>query len=413
MARNYFMNELMKTYERLFEEMEEFKTKVKNTDLHRKDRPQDVINVTNNPDTWVSIITPACNAERFLPRLHQALRNQSIAKHLEWVVVDDFSTDNSLHFYEQLTHDTVLGKISVYKNKLNLGAATSLRRGFSLASSDVLAWVSADDFYVSEDKLERDLELLADGFDVVFSKYTILGTEPRSGKKVSVPLKEYSNNLQQFADIFVHNYINGSSACFKKTAYLECGGMNEFLINVDGDFDLWARSILLGKKIGFSDTVVFNYQHSGQTSRMLERMAVGTNITRASYIRFLRQVLEYETFERNFKAVACQRYYHNRRLKNTLVSVLYRTGFLSFSDMKFVKRARAHLLRELLLCSIWLEELTGKQYFFMRFLNASYHDFLEMHTFFRNQIYELSNEFMRSETFQVFADKYTSIQRIR
>lgn len=175
-----------------------------------------------------------------------------------------------------------------------------LMRGFTLASSDVFAWVDGDDYYVSEDKLEKDLKLIYSGFDLVFSQHIIIGTDLQTGKKISVPLIEYSNKYQMFADIMASNYLATSSSCIRKDAYFESGGINQFLVNVDADFDLWERNILLGKKIGFSETTIFYRQHPNQITKAIEKHAVGKNITRLSYIRFLKQNLVCEKFEKRY-----------------------------------------------------------------------------------------------------------------
>lgn len=413
MAQDYLRDELAKIYKQLFKEIEEFKVKVKGVISYSKNSPQNIVSKTNNPDTIVSVVTPAYNAEKFFPKLYQSLKKQSIAKQVEWVIVDDCSKDNVMEFYERLNNDNVLGKINVFRNEVNLGAGMSLKRGFSLASSKILAWVSADDFYMSEDKLEKDLQLLNSGLDIVFSKYTFLGNDIQGSKKVSVPSKRYRDKYHVFADILVSNYLNGSSVCMKKDTYLEIGGINEFLINVDGDLDLWVKSILLDKRIGFSDTAVFNHQHPGQTSRAPARMIVGKNITRLSYIRFLRQLMEHKKIGDYFEIVIGGENYRSS-LKNFLVFVLLRSGFLSHFNLniELIKRATNYFLIEFFTKSIWLEELASKEHYtevfktFIKFLSSKYHDLFQMHEFFKSQIYELSDEFMKTEAFEVFAKKY-------
>ena len=405
MEKNYLINELKKNYEQLFMEIELFKSKLEIIRFHNKNFPQNVIHVKNNPDTIVSVITPAYNAGKFLQNLYQSLKNQSIASSIEWIIVDDCSSDNSMEFFAQLSFDKKLGKISVYRNEINMGAATSLKRGFTLASSEVFAWVSADDYYVSENKLEEDLKLINNGFDIVFSRYTILGNDLQTGKKVSVPFVEYSDKHQMLADIMVSNYFNGSSVCIKKATYFESGGINEFLVNVDGDFDLWARNILLGKKIGFSDTTVFNYQHPNQTSNVVERMAVGKNITRLSYVRFLKKNLVCEKFEKDFEMIVHEKYFHFYNSVNTLAFILSQIKSFSFSDINSIRNA-LYLLQSFFLNSIWLEYLSEKYRYTVFLLNNIFHDISSMHADFREQIYKLSDELMKTEIFKLFSERY-------
>lgn len=405
MEQNYLTNELKKTYKNLLKEIELLNEKLKKISIHVETPPQDIVHTINNPTTSISVITPAYNAGKFLPQLYQYLKNQSIASNTEWIIVDDCSNDNSMEFYIQLSSDKTLGKISVYRNNVNLGAAISLKRGWALATSNILAWVSADDYYVSENKLEKDLQLINSGFDLVFSQYTIFGSDLQTGKKISVPLKEYTDKHQMLADIMLWNYLNGSSVCIRKDVYLESGGINEFLVNVDGDFDLWSRNILLGKKIGFSNTITFIREHPNQTSKMIERMAVGKNITRLSYIRFLKNALVCEKFEKDFKNIINERYSNHYNLISNLTFMLSQNKLIRFSDINSIKNATS-LLQNFILSSTWLEELSEKYRYTISMLKKTFKDLSSLHEIFKEKIYKLSDDLIKTKPFKVFAKKY-------
>lgn len=409
MKKNYFTEELSKMYENLFKEIENFKSKVEEVRQSSKNNPELLVSKTNNSNILVSVITPAYNARIFLPSLYLSLRKQSIAKNIEWIIVDDYSMDDSINFYEQLKNDDTLGQVKVFRNEKNLGAGTSLKRGFSLATSNVLAWVSADDFYVSEDKLEKDLDLIENGFDVVFSKETLRGTDIQNCVKISVPIEEYRDNYGIFTGNIIFTYFSGSSICIKKETYLEIGGINDFLINVDGDFDIWVKSVLLGKKIGFSDTVVFNHQHPGQTSKAFEKMSIGINITRISFIRFLKKHMENEKFKDIFSSVV-----HNSKksFRDFLIYILLQnSNLVGCFNKKLVEKAKNYFTKNLLYKSMWLEEITGKQHHYKEFLSNFGIDLLKKHEIFRARIYELSDEFMKTEPFQIFSRRYKEISK--
>lgn len=102
MEKDHLINELKKTYEQLLKEIDLFKTKIEIIKFHSKNLPQNVLQITNNPNTIVSVITPAYNSEKFLPDLYQSLKNQTIASSIEWVIVDDCSNDNSMEFFYNL-----------------------------------------------------------------------------------------------------------------------------------------------------------------------------------------------------------------------------------------------------------------------------------------------------------------------
>jgi len=74
--------------------------------------------------------------------------------------------------------------------------------------------------------------------------------------------------------------------------------------------------------------------------------------------------------------------------------------------MRLVKKVRNYYLRYLIQKSIWLEELTGKQHHFVHFLEKVYHDFFETYLLLRGEIYKLSDQFMKTEVFEAFGEKY-------
>ena len=271
-------------------EIKRYKTTIdKIQELHDMEY-EEIIDKVNSSDIAISIITPNYNSSQFLPDLLNSLKKQTLNKKIEWIIVDDGSTDNSSNFYHTLFKENGIGRIRVFKNKVNSGIEITLNRGFSQASSDIIAWISADDLYVSENKVEEDLRMIKSGeADMVFSKNTLFGENLSNSQKAIAPIENflYNNKYYKFLLISIANFLNGSSVVMKKDTYFQCGRFNEFLANYDNDFDLWSRAILLEKKINFSETTSFVRYHDRQTSKNKWGMVIGTNVTRLSYARFL------------------------------------------------------------------------------------------------------------------------------
>lgn len=231
----------------------------------------------------ISVITPAYNAASFLPDLAKSLSNQSISDQIEWIIVDDCSSDNTAEVAENLGKNLDFS-VRVIRNKKNGGAAYSLKKGFQQANGKYLAWVSADDYYVDDFKLEKDIKLLEDGLDIVFSKHSLIGHSPESSRLFSVS-DIPQDNLTLFIRITLANSLNGSSVVMKKETYDSIGGFDEVLWNVDGDYDLFSRLILLGTRVGFSETKVFNREHNARTSSQNYLMLFGSSLTRSRFLR--------------------------------------------------------------------------------------------------------------------------------
>ena len=95
-------------------------------------------------ETMITIFTPTYNRAEFLAPLYDSIKNQS-SKDLEWVIVDDGSTDN--------THGTVAEIISShdgsfpirYFKKPNGGKHTAINMGVNVAEGELFFIVDSDD----------------------------------------------------------------------------------------------------------------------------------------------------------------------------------------------------------------------------------------------------------------------------
>jgi glycosyltransferase involved in cell wall biosynthesis len=239
----------------------------------------------------VSVITPAFNAGGFLRSLHDSIQQLSNADSIEWVVIDDGSTDDTVDVLEQIARLTQLKRFKFYSIP-NCGAAHALRTAAECADGEYIAWISADDEYIDNRKIEEDLALARAGACLVFSRRTYFGAHHDAKEFVEVPEWYVEGKpLEQLSRIFVFNKLNGSSSFFSRDTYRAAGGFDSYLLNVDADFDLWARFLILGARVQLSVSSVFNRVHRQQTSASLEKMFIGMNLTR---LRLLLMIQELE-----------------------------------------------------------------------------------------------------------------------
>ncbi|MCX7654094.1 MAG: glycosyltransferase family 2 protein [Fervidobacterium sp.] len=252
---------------------------------------QELIIDTTKNTPLISVVTPAYNAERFLPSLAESLKRQTVSRDMQWVVVDDCSTDNTQSLLLSLAKQYKDFSVKVIKNKINKGASFSLNRGFQVSDGKYIAWISADDEYLDTKKLEKDLQILEKGSDVVFSKYTLIKYSKGSSKLVESIIPE--DNTELFLYLTFSSNLNGSSLVLKKEHYLMVGGFDENLWNVDSDYDLFAKLSLLNLKFALSDSTVLRRIHKHQTSQQMPIMRLGTSLTRSRFskIETLRELM--------------------------------------------------------------------------------------------------------------------------
>ncbi len=110
----------------------------------------------------ISIIIPVFNAERYLAEAIESVLMQTV-KPLEIIVVNDGSTDESEKVANTFKNDIC------YLLQENKGASAARNLGINLAKGSLLAFLDADDFWVSN-KLEEQLRALEKNpeLDMVF-----------------------------------------------------------------------------------------------------------------------------------------------------------------------------------------------------------------------------------------------------
>ncbi len=93
------------------------------------------------PQPKLSIITPSYNQAHFLERTISSVLHQQYGN-LEYLVVDDCSTDGSLGIAQRFA-----GRLTVLRNERNMGQSMSLNVGFEHATGEIIGWQNSDDVY--------------------------------------------------------------------------------------------------------------------------------------------------------------------------------------------------------------------------------------------------------------------------
>ena len=105
---------------------------------------------STNSEASISVVVPAHNEERFLDEALASLARQS-HRNIEIIVVDNGSTDRTPEIVQAWTlRDPRLRALRLERASLH----ESLRQGFALARSDLIARLDADDI-AEPNRLER------------------------------------------------------------------------------------------------------------------------------------------------------------------------------------------------------------------------------------------------------------------
>jgi glycosyltransferase involved in cell wall biosynthesis len=199
----------------------------------------------------ISIVTPSYNQGQYLEETIQSVLDQNYPN-LEYIIMDGGSTDNSVdiikRYESQLAH---------WESKPDGGQADAIKRGFNMATGDILAWLNSDDYYLP-DTFNQVSELFArDDLKIVFGECALYNE--KSGKIKSSTVFEYAKSHK----IEYSDYIIQPSSFWTKKTYDLVGNLNEKLAYTF-DWDWFIRAKRKGVKFHPVEKVWSVYRYHDQ-----------------------------------------------------------------------------------------------------------------------------------------------------
>ena len=140
-------------------------------------------------DPKVSIIVPVYNAEKYLERCVNSLRNQTL-KDIEIILVDDSSADSSLEMCNQMAEKDFRIKVI---HKINEGAGLARNAALGIASGEYIGFADSDDF------VESDM------FETLYNK-----------------AKQYNSELVMSGVFFVDGNMFSQKGDKERKSYFDC-----------------------------------------------------------------------------------------------------------------------------------------------------------------------------------------------
>jgi len=179
----------------------------------------------------VSIIVPAYNMARFTEETVESLLDQS-HPHLEIIVIDDGSTDNTGEVLERFSERIT------YVYQENRGACSARNHGFLLSKGDFVAFLDCDDTYHPE-KVERFLEKFRARPDVgmIYSPEYLIDEDNRV-IGINSPRRPPTGRV--FPRLLNNNFIGSSTPVIRREAFERAGKWDEAIFTT-ADWEMWLR----------------------------------------------------------------------------------------------------------------------------------------------------------------------------
>src|SRR5688572_19556869 len=182
----------------------------------------------------VSAIMPVFNARPFLEQAIESVLAQD-HRDFELLIGDDASTDGSQEVLERYRNH---GRVRVFTNQRNEGAAATRNSLIRLAAGDYITPCDADDLMVATNMttLSRFLDDHAE-VGAVYGDILELLTDAE-GNLIDAP-RVVGQDCRKTWDL-VQNSVNHGGSMIRRSALLAAGGYDESVRTVD-DWSMWLR----------------------------------------------------------------------------------------------------------------------------------------------------------------------------
>jgi len=217
----------------------------------------------------VSVIMPACNAEKTIGKALESVRAQTY-RNWEIIVVNDGGTDATGRMVREFAQQTPCN-VMLLEHARSMGPSAARNIAMKAAKGDYLAFLDADDIWMPGHLATLYAVLDSGKADLAYAGGYVF-RETLSGEMELLPIDtiEVRNPRQ---DLFRRNYFNTSAAAITRRLMDAAGGFDESLWAGE-EWDYWIRAAALGFEIAGTGEPTYYYRKSpGSLSALPARMA--------------------------------------------------------------------------------------------------------------------------------------------
>ena len=193
----------------------------------------------------VSIIVTNYKKKKYILRCLKSIFNQSY-KNFEVILIFDDNNENEYEYINKLKKK--FKKLTIYKNKINLGAGESRNLGIKISRGSYIAFLDSDDEWHKE-KLKKQMNyMIKNSYSISHTSYNIVNESQKFIAKRTAKTLDHSMLLKS-CDIGLSSVIMKRSLFNKSIKFAN--------IKTKEDYVLWLNLTKGGKKIyGFNRTLL-------------------------------------------------------------------------------------------------------------------------------------------------------------
>jgi glycosyltransferase involved in cell wall biosynthesis len=205
----------------------------------------------------VSVIIPLFNSSIFIKQTLNSVLKQTF-KNIEIILIDDFSTDNTLKIVKQYTNTN----IELHNNKYSKGIVGAMNTAFEITKGDFVALLDHDDIAVST-RIEEQIKFLTNNKSI-----GVCGTWMQEFEKRNKIWKYYTNHNEIQACILFHSPIANPTAMFRTEL------IHKYHLKYDDNYEyaqdnqFWAKMSLITKFSNIPKILTFYRKHLKNASKI-------------------------------------------------------------------------------------------------------------------------------------------------
>ncbi len=171
----------------------------------------------NKDEVKVSVLMTTYNHDKYITDSINSVLMQKVDFEYEIVIGEDSSTDNTRAILRQFK-DQYPEKIKLFLHEKNIGMHANFECLFNACSGNYIAVLEGDDYWTSDNKLQKQVDLFESNFELVECFHKVKTVYEHDDKKEHIFPDYLKKNVFYLNDVISDFFIPTLSIMFKKSA---------------------------------------------------------------------------------------------------------------------------------------------------------------------------------------------------
>ena len=195
----------------------------------------------------VSVLMPTYNHEAYIAQAIESFLAQKTSFEIELLINDDCSTDNTYQI--ALSYAEKSNNIKLFKQTVNKGLLENYKFLLEKATGEYLAILESDDYWIDENKLQKQVDYMDSNEDCHLSFSGVLHLKNGNLKpNINAEYLFNTPNKTPFDHILYRNVIFSPTVCFRHSAFKKYCNIDDYIERkfMTFDYPVWLSLLANG-----------------------------------------------------------------------------------------------------------------------------------------------------------------------